>query len=101
MNTKHIPVIVTMLLIGFINSGASAGDYIIDWSTIDGGGGTSSGGEFVITGTIGQHDAGTVMSSGSFNWTGGFWPGMQVPVCIVDFALICTRMKTTLLTHSI
>ena len=33
------------------------GDYEIRWSTIDGGGGTSSGGTYTLTGTIGQHDA--------------------------------------------
>ena len=34
----------------------SGGDYILTWSTIGGGGGTSSGGQFVLTGTIGQPD---------------------------------------------
>ncbi|MDX2131029.1 MAG: hypothetical protein SFY69_03120 [Planctomycetota bacterium] len=46
----------------------------IDWYTIDGGGGTSSGASFVLSGTIGQPDAG-VMSGGSFTLTGGFWVG--------------------------
>jgi len=30
----------------------------IDWHTIDGGGGTSSGGVYSVVGTIGQPDAG-------------------------------------------
>jgi hypothetical protein len=46
--------------------------YSIDWSTIDGGGGTSTGGLFSVTGTIGQPDAGT-MSGGNFTLQGGFW----------------------------
>jgi hypothetical protein len=46
--------------------------YSIDWSTIDGGGGTSTGGVFTISGTIGQPDAGT-MSGGNFTLQGGFW----------------------------
>jgi hypothetical protein len=46
----------------------------IDWHTIDGGGGTSSGGGFTLSGTIGQPDAGQ-MSAGAFTCSGGFWAG--------------------------
>ena len=52
--------------------------YAIDWFTIDGGGGTSSGGNFTLTGTIGQPDAGT-LSGGNYTLQGGFWPGIVVP----------------------
>ncbi len=46
--------------------------YSIDWWTVDGGGGTSSNGQYSLTGTIGQPDAG-VMSGGGFTLVGGFW----------------------------
>ncbi len=46
--------------------------YSIEWSTIDGGGGTSTGGVYAVSGTIGQPDAGR-MSGGSFTLDGGFW----------------------------
>ena len=49
-----------------------AQQYSIDWFTVDGGGGTSTGGVFSVSGTIGQPDAGT-MSGGSFTLSGGFW----------------------------
>src|ERR1035437_5991861 len=45
----------------------------IDWHTIDGGGGTSSGGVYSLGGTIGQPDAGGPMTNGQFSVTGGFW----------------------------
>ena len=48
------------------------GQYSLDWSTIDGGGGTSTGGVYAVTGTIGQPDAGR-MSGGNFTVDGGFW----------------------------
>src|SRR5512138_1673268 len=51
---------------------ALAQPYTIDWSTIDGGGGTSTGGVYSVTGTIGQPDAGT-LSGGSYTLSGGFW----------------------------
>ena len=46
--------------------------FSIDWSTIDGGGGTSTGGVYTVSGTIGQPDAGA-MSGGPFTLVGGFW----------------------------
>ena len=49
----------------------------ISWHTIDGGGGHSSGGLFSLDGTIGQHDASTEMTGGSFSLTGGFWAGIS------------------------
>ena len=49
------------------------GQYSIDWSTIDGGGGaTSTGGVYSVSGTIGQPDAGK-MSGGNYTVDGGFW----------------------------
>jgi len=58
------------------------GDYQIVWSTIDGGGGTSSGGHYVLTGTIGQPDA-AYSAGAQYELLGGFWPGG--PLCIVEF----------------
>ena len=46
--------------------------YRIDWFTIDGGGGTSTGGVYQVSGTIGQPDAGK-MSGGTYTLDGGFW----------------------------
>jgi hypothetical protein len=51
---------------------AAAQNYAIDWFTIDGGGGTSTGGVFAVSGTIGQPDAGT-MGGGAYSLVGGFW----------------------------
>jgi len=48
------------------------GQYTIDWSTVDGGGGTSTGGVYTVSGTIGQPDAGA-MSGGTYTLQGGFW----------------------------
>ena len=52
---------------------ALAQPYSIDWYTIDGGGGTSTGGVYSVSGTIGQPDAGVTMTNGQFAVTGGFW----------------------------
>ena len=47
--------------------------YTINWYKIAGGGGTSTGGVYSVSGTIGQHDAGGPMTGGSYSLTGGFW----------------------------
>lgn len=53
---------------------ARSQSYSIDWSTIDGGGGTSTGGVYSVSGTIGQPDASTTpMTNGQYSVTGGFW----------------------------
>ena len=52
---------------------AGAQEYEMSRWTIDGGGAMSSlGGEFELSGTIGQADAGS-MTGGDFALTGGFW----------------------------
>jgi hypothetical protein len=50
-----------------------AQQYSIDWHKIAGGGGTSTGGTYAVSGTIGQPDAGGTMSGGQYSLTGGFW----------------------------
>ena len=62
----------TVLLAAMSQSGR-AQPYSLDWLTIDGGGGTSTGGVYAVTGTIGQPDAGPLMVGGDFTVRGGFW----------------------------
>jgi hypothetical protein len=59
-------------LVLFLPSGAQGQSYSIDRHKIAGGGGTSTGGVYSVSGTIGQHDAGK-MSGGGFALEGGFW----------------------------
>ena len=72
---------IIVLLVLILSLPAPA-DYEISWSTIDGGGGRSSGGDYVLTATIGQPDA-AWSSGGNYELLGGFWPGG--PLCFVDF----------------
>ena len=64
------------------------GGFDLSWNTIDGGGGTSSGGAYEISGTAGQPDAGTTMVGGAFQLSGGFWPGAgpSVNPCPADIS---------------
>ncbi len=52
---------------------APAQTYSIGWYKISGGGGTSSNGQYSVSGTIGQHDAGGLMTGAGYSLAGGFW----------------------------
>lgn len=83
MNQNDVPMIMVLALCFVLLAiGTTSADYEIDWYTIDGGGGTSSGGLYTLTGTIGQPDAAYSAGSG-YELLGGFWPGG--PLCFVDF----------------
>jgi hypothetical protein len=86
---------------------APAQDFGADWFSIDGGGFiASTGGSFSLSGTIGQPDAGPVMTGGSFQLTGGFWAiGNGLPCggnCTGDLDQDCSvslQDLATLLAH--
>src|SRR5581483_513489 len=72
MKTKLFSLGVFGLLI-LAGTNAPA-QFSVDWFTVDGGGGTSTGGVYSASGTIGQPDAAPApMTGGSFSVTGGFW----------------------------
>ena len=73
---------ITLLAICLLMAGSALGQYEISWYTIDGGGGTSTGGPYKLTGTIGQPDA-DWSSGDKYELLGGFLPGG--PLCIVEF----------------
>jgi hypothetical protein len=52
--------------------------YSVDWYKISGGGGTSTGSVYSVSGTIGQPDAGGAMSGGNYSVNGGFWSLVSV-----------------------
>src|SRR5512138_3298270 len=55
-----------------LTSGSAFAQFDVDWFTVDGGGGTLSGGNYGIRGTIGQPDA-VYMTGGQYAIVGGFW----------------------------
>jgi hypothetical protein len=66
---KNIILFLCLLVPGI----SFAQNYSIDWYKVAGGGGTSTGGVYSVSGTIGQHDAGEPMTGGNYSVTGGFW----------------------------
>lgn len=83
---KHNMIRITLLLLlagilgmvsvsaAYQNDGTTQPDitYAIDWYTVDGGGGSSTGTGYNVAGTIGQYDAG-MSAGGPYRLAGGFW----------------------------
>ena len=73
MNKGMFKLLFSLLVFSLGTTGLQAQTYSIDWFKISGGGGTSSNGNFQLSGTIGQADAGGPMTNGQYSLTGGFW----------------------------
>jgi hypothetical protein len=67
-----LPCLIASLLL-LAAATVNAQTYSVDWYKIAGGGGTSTGGTYSVSGTIGQPDASSTMTGGSYSLTGGFW----------------------------
>ncbi len=99
---KHFKTIFLAALVSMLTSSTpvyaqTGGSYDLSWSTIDGGGGQSSGGPYTLTGTIGQPDA-AWSRGGQYELLGGFWPGG--PLCFVDFESYAKFAELWLVTGS-
>ena len=75
--TARPTLIATLLLVVLVPS-VHAQSYTIDWYKVSGGGGTSSNGQYSVSGTVGQPDASGAMSGGQYSVTGGFWSLISV-----------------------
>src|SRR6266542_6208377 len=69
---NSLPGVITLCLLALTSHGQL---FKIDWFTIDGGGGISSGGAYSVSGTIGQPGA-AVLTGGQYSLAGGFWGGI-------------------------
>ncbi len=64
-------IVITGAALSF--AALAGGQSTIHWSKIAGGGGTSTGGVYSVSGTLGQADAGGPLTNGQYSVTGGFW----------------------------
>jgi hypothetical protein len=76
--TPFVSILLAAAFLLITMFGAQGQSYSIDWFKIAGGGGTSSGGTYQVSGTVGQPDASVAMTGGPFSVTGGFWSLLSV-----------------------
>ncbi len=74
MRKRMLLLLVLLLLCATIASAlvAAPAALSVPWWTVDGGGSTSRGGQFALSGTAGQADAG-LLTGGPYSLNGGFW----------------------------
>jgi autotransporter-associated beta strand protein len=85
----------TLLLLGLLLSVfwlQTRAQFVLNWWTVDDGGGTSTGGVYTLTGTIGQPDATPPAYAGGYTFVGGFWS--IVAVVQMPGALYLTVWRT-------
>src|ERR1035437_6547157 len=63
--------ILGLIILALAVLSARAQSYSVDWYKIAGGRGTSTGGLYSVSGTIGQPDARRAMTGGNYSLTGG------------------------------
>lgn len=76
-NTKTFLLVLLFaaaLFLAFGVAHAQTSGFSLDWWTVDGGGGTSTGGAYALSSSTGQPDAG-VLSGDGYQLSGGFWAG--------------------------
>jgi len=67
MKRMIIILVVALILLAPIALAVATDGYDLSWWTADGGGGSSAGGSYTLSGTAGQPDAG-LLTGGSFSW---------------------------------
>jgi hypothetical protein len=82
---KHTMKTITVLLgsvwaaAAFVAAqGAETTQFAMKATVVANGGGTMSGGQFSLSGTIGQHEAAPALSGGQFQLQPGFWCGITL-----------------------
>ena len=84
MSDRRTKLALAISVAALAATGVVGQDFTLDWWTVDGGGEMwTTGGDFELSGTVGQPDASTVeLTGGDFELTGGFWtpplPAMPV-----------------------
>jgi hypothetical protein len=82
MNKRKVLSFTLALALGLLVTGivlAQTGDgYDLTWWSVDGGGGSASGGGYSLAGTVGQADAALPLTGGDYTLHSGFWAGGAV-----------------------
>lgn len=79
-----LAILIAILLLS-VAYAAPDSSYILDWWTVDAGGGSSAAGNYQLSGGIAQPDAGS-LSGGNYQLQGGFWQGntyfLHLPIVV-------------------
>lgn len=71
---QRIQFLACLVCMVFVSATVRAADYRLESFAVGSGGGTSQGGNYEVTGSTGQVDAGIDLIGGDYRLDGGFWP---------------------------
>ena len=80
-------VLHALCLLPFAAASFADDEYVLSWSTLDGGGGVLTGDDYHLAATIGQPDAVPILAADGYELRGGFWIGESMggrQRCIAD-----------------
>lgn len=78
MKHRVLAVLVILLVVSLsVGIARSQAAYGLSRSVVPSGGGTSTGGAFVLQGGIGQAFAHSPVTGGAYSLSGGFWAGIE------------------------
>ena len=94
-------ILLTLAMLAGSVMGLSAQTYSVDWFKVADGGGTSTGGVYTATVTIGQQEAGGSISGGVYTATFGFWSllGQGAPALIPAVPVITSQPQSLFATN--
>ena len=89
-------ILLTLAMLAGTVMGLRAQTYSVDWFKVADGGGTSTGGVYTATVTIGQQEAGGSISGGIYTVTFGFWSllGQGAPALIPAVPVITSQPQS-------
>ena len=67
--------LLALLLIAGAAWATTSGELVISWWTTSAGGGTLTNGDYSLSATAGQAEAGALLEGGDYQLSGGYWPG--------------------------
>ena len=73
--TSRTTVLATIALLLAVSMALAWSGFDVSWWTVDGGGGSASGGPYTLAGAVGQPEAGPALTGGDYALIGGFWYG--------------------------
>ena len=77
--TMILLTLIGLLILASAVYAQTGNGYKLTWWTVDGGGATVQGGEYLLNGTIGQPEPGPELTGDDYKLVSGFWFGASAP----------------------
>jgi hypothetical protein len=87
---KRATILLVLFLFLLVGTAHAQGRYELVWYAVGGGGGESQGGDYGLSGSMGQ-PATSAMTGGKYSLEGGFWTGTGTKYLVYFPILLVNR----------